>query len=231
MNNIDPKEVAKFDAAAARWWDKNGDLKTLHDINPLRLSFITKHVELKDKKVLDVGCGGGILTESLAQLADSTTGIDMSEAALKTAGYHAKESQLDIDYQQVTVEEFAKKNAGSFDVVTCMELLEHVPAPKSVINACSTMLKDDGIVFFSTISRNPKAYVHAILGAEYLLKMLPKGTHDYHKFIRPSELNRMAQTAGLELVDLKGMKYHLMDKTYSLSADVSINYLVCFRKK
>jgi 2-polyprenyl-6-hydroxyphenyl methylase/3-demethylubiquinone-9 3-methyltransferase len=230
MNNIDQSEVAKFDAAAPRWWDTSGELKTLHEINPLRLSFIEKHCQLAGKKILDVGCGGGILAESLAAKEAQVTGIDMSEAALKVAKLHLLESQLTIDYQQITAEEFAEQQPACFDVITCMEMLEHVPHPESVVKACSELVKPGGTLFFSTISRNAKAYVHAILGAEYILKMLPKGTHDYQKFIRPSELARYTRKNDLQLEAMAGIKYNLVDKSYSLSDKVDVNYMACVTK-
>ena len=231
MKNIDPTEIAKFDAAAAHWWDLEGDLKTLHDINPLRLNFITELCPLKDKKVLDIGCGGGILAEAMAKQDAIVTGIDMSVAALEVAHLHLHESQLTIDYQHTTAEDYAHRHPEQFDVVTCLELLEHVPDPAAVIQACANLVKPGGTIFFSTINRNPKAYLFAILGAEYILKMLPRGTHDYAKFMRPSELAHWARNADLSVSQLKGMHYDLLNKTYSLNHDVSVNYLMFCQKE
>lgn len=231
MQNTDQKEIEKFDAVASRWWDKKGDFKPLHDINPLRLGFINEHTPLTNKTVLDVGCGGGILSESMAHLGATVTGIDMSAEALKVAKLHLLESKLAVDYQLSTAEDFAEQHAGKFDVVTCLELLEHVPDPSAIVQACSALVKPGGSVFFSTINRNPKAYLHAIVGAEYILKLLPKGMHDYAKFIRPSELARWARAADLTIDDLQGMGYNLLDKTYSLTDNVSVNYLAYYQKQ
>ena len=231
MNNIDPTEIAKFDVAATHWWDTEGDLKTLHDINPLRLNFITELCPLKGKKVLDIGCGGGILAEAMVKQGAIVTGIDMSAAALEIARLHLHESQLTIDYRQSTAEDYAHQPPQQFDVITCLELLEHVPNPATVIQACADLVKPGGAVFFSTINRSPKAYLFAILGAEYILKMLPRGTHDYAKFMRPSELAHWARNAGLSVSQLKGMHYNLLNKTYSLNHDVSVNYLMFCQKK
>jgi 2-polyprenyl-6-hydroxyphenyl methylase/3-demethylubiquinone-9 3-methyltransferase len=226
MTNIDSHEVLKFDSMAADWWNPNGKCKPLHDINPVRLSFIQQHTNLFQQKILDIGCGGGILTESLAQQNAFVTGIDMSPVSLEAARHHAKENSYSIDYQQITAEEMAEKHAGEFDVITCMELLEHVPDPYSLIQACATLIKPGGNIFFSTINRNLKAYGFAILGAEYILRLLPQGTHDYAKFIRPSELAQWARKAGLNIKNLKGMNYNIFTQEYSLSDDVSVNYLV-----
>tara|TARA_R110000868_G_scaffold84822_5_gene238930 strand:+ start:13491 stop:14186 length:696 start_codon:yes stop_codon:yes gene_type:complete len=230
MANIDTAEVAKFDASAQRWWDKKGEFKALHDINPLRLSFIQQHTELNGKAVIDVGCGGGILSEALAQAGAQVTGIDMSDASLKTAKLHLHESKLDIDYQHITAEDMAKQHQAKFDVVTCLELLEHVPDPSQVVKACAELVKPGGKVFFSTINRNPKAYLFAILGAEYILNMVPRGTHDFSKFIRPSELDGWCSDADLTLKSLKGMTYNPISKTYKLASDVGVNYLICCEK-
>ncbi len=231
MSNVDAAEVAKFEALASRWWDRNSEFKPLHDINPLRANFIDEHSPVAGRKVLDVGCGGGILSEALAQRGADVSGIDMGEAPLGVARLHAQESGLTIDYRQITAEELAEQEAGQYDVVTCLEMLEHVPDPASVIAACATLVKPGGHVYFSTINRNPKAYVFAIVGAEYLLKLLPKGTHDYRKFIRPSELSRWMRTAGLELKTLTGMTYNPLTKTYKLDPnDVSVNYLLHARQ-
>jgi 2-polyprenyl-6-hydroxyphenyl methylase/3-demethylubiquinone-9 3-methyltransferase len=226
LNNIDPQEVAKFENIADRWWDTEGEFKPLHDINPLRLAFIQQHADLKNQKVIDVGCGGGILAESLALQGASVTGIDMSPASLNAAREHRDTNNLSIDYQEIAAEEMAEKHSGKFDVVTCMELLEHVPDPLSLIQACAKLIKPEGHVFFSTLNRTLKSYGMAILGAEYLLQLLPKGTHDYAKFIRPSELAAWTREANLSIKNLKGMSYNLFSKDYYLSDDVSVNYLV-----
>jgi 2-polyprenyl-6-hydroxyphenyl methylase / 3-demethylubiquinone-9 3-methyltransferase len=228
--NIDPNEIAKFEALASRWWDTSSEFKPLHEINPLRLSFILQYTELKGKSVIDIGCGGGILAESLARSEATVTAIDMGEAPLQVAKLHLLESQLEVDYQQATAEDFADKHAGKFDVVTCMEMLEHVPDPASVIDACSRLLKPNGLAFFSTINRNPRSYAFAIIGAEYVLRLLPTGTHDYDKFIKPSELGQWARQTGLNMTNLAGITYNPFNKAYSLSKDVDINYLVCTRK-
>lgn len=228
--NIDPKEIAKFDKFAAQWWDYHGPLKTLHAINPLRLKFIEAWVPLHGKTVLDVGCGGGILSESLASAGAITTAIDGSEHAITVAKNHAQKQGLIIDYHCTLIESFCMEHPSQFDVITCLELLEHVPDPAAIITACAEALKPGGTIFFSTINRNVKAYLHAIIGAEYLLNMLPKGTHDFSKFIKPSELNRAANHANLELFALQGMGYQISTDTYSLNNDVSVNYLAAFRK-
>jgi 2-polyprenyl-6-hydroxyphenyl methylase/3-demethylubiquinone-9 3-methyltransferase len=225
--NLDPSEVNKFNALANIWWDLNGELRTLHHINPLRLSFIDERAPLAGKKVIDIGCGGGILTESLARKAGFATGIDASLEAIKVARAHASTEKLNIDYHEITAEEFAEKHPGEFDIVTCMELLEHVPDPASVIQACATLLKPGGKVFFSTLNRTLKAYAFAVLGAEYSLRLLPKGTHDYAKFIKPSELAQWARPM-LTLEELKGMDYNPFSKKASLTENVSVNYLAYF---
>jgi 2-polyprenyl-6-hydroxyphenyl methylase/3-demethylubiquinone-9 3-methyltransferase len=226
MPNIDAQEVAKFDAIAAQWWDLNGDFKPLHAINPLRLQFINEQTSLGNKTVLDVGCGGGILSESMAQLGAQVTGIDMSASVLEVARLHLLESQLKINYQQTTVEDFAAQHAAQFDLLTCMELLEHVPDPESAVRSCAQLVKPKGAIFFSTINRNPKAYLQAVIGAEYVLKLLPKGTHDYAKFIRPSELARWARAAGLTVKAMQGMTYNPINKVYSLCESIDVNYLM-----
>lgn len=223
--NIDHAEIAKFEALANRWWDKQGEFKPLHDINPLRLHYIDERVQLNGKRVLDVGCGGGILSESMAQRGAQVTGIDMGKAPLSVAKLHAMETDIEIDYQQITVEELAAQQPGSFDAVSCMEMLEHVPDPSSVIKACQTLVKPGGSVFFSTINRNPKAYLFAVIGAEYLLKMLPKGTHEYARFIKPSELDEWARLAELELKHITGLSYNPLTKNYKLGRDVDVNYM------
>ena len=223
--NIDPAEINKFEELASRWWDSQGEFKPLHDINPLRLHYIDERVQLQGKRVLDVGCGGGILSESMARSGAHVTAIDMGKAPLSVARLHAMESELDIDYQQITVEELAEKFPGEFDAVTCMEMMEHVPNPASVIDACKTLVKPGGSVFFSTINRNPKSYAFAIIGAEYILQMLPKGTHDYDKFIKPAELDEWARQSDLELRNIIGMSYNPLTKTYKLGRDVAVNYM------
>ncbi|MEE9494070.1 MAG: bifunctional 2-polyprenyl-6-hydroxyphenol methylase/3-demethylubiquinol 3-O-methyltransferase UbiG [Gammaproteobacteria bacterium] len=229
-DNVDYSEVKKFEDLASRWWDRNSEFKPLHDINPLRLDYINKHAPLQDCKVLDVGCGGGILSESLARSGATVTGIDMGEAPLNVARLHKYESDVEVDYQQTTAEAFAESHAGEFDTVTCLEMLEHVPDPASVIQACTTLVKPGGNVFFSTINRNPKAYLFAIVGAEYFLRLLPKGTHDYQKFIRPSEMEHWARSAGLDVQDITGMSYNPFTQSYSLGKDIQVNYLAWFTK-
>ena len=215
--NIDQREIAKFDTIAYRWWDPESEFKPLHDINPLRLGYITKYVDIQGQKVLDVGCGGGILSESMAKSDAKVTGIDMGEGPIEVAKLHLYESELDIEYLQIPVEELALQRAGEYDVVTCMEMLEHVPDPGSIICACAQLVKPGGDVFFSTINRNPKSYLYSVIGAEYLLKMLPKGTHDYRKMIKPSELTRWMREAGLVLDDIAGMGYNPLTKQYSIN--------------
>ena len=225
--NIDPAEIAKFEELASRWWDRNSEFKPLHDINPLRVGYIDRHAPLAGKKVLDVGCGGGILSESMAQRGAEVTGIDMGAAPLKVAKLHGLESGVTVNYQQITAEEMAEAHPNSFDVVTCMEMLEHVPDPASVVHACAKMVKPGGMVFFSTLNRNPKSYLFAILGAEQLLKLVPQGTHDFNKFIRPSELACWIRQSGLSTKDITGMTYNLLTKQYKLDADdVDVNYMV-----
>ena len=228
--NIDPAEIKKFEDLASRWWDENGEFKPLHEMNPLRLNFINMGSPLENTKVCDVGCGGGILTESMAKCGATTTGIDMGKAPLSVARLHALENELGIDYQQITAEEFAEKNPASFDVITCMEMLEHVPDPASIISACFKLVKPGGSVYFSTINRNPKSYLFAIVGAEYVMKMLPRGTHDYARFIKPSELDHWARSAELVLQDIKGISYNPFTSMFSQSQDVDINYMVHYTR-
>jgi len=231
MANVDTAEIAKFEALASRWWDKNSEFKPLHDINPLRANFIDERSPVAQKKIIDVGCGGGILAESLAQRGAVVTGIDMGEAPLAVARLHALESGVELTYEHITAEDKAAKMPGEFDVVTCMEMLEHVPDPSSVVRACAQLVKEGGDVYFSTINRNPKSYAFAILGAEYILKLLPKGTHEYSKFIRPSELAQWLRAAGLELQTITGMTYNPLTKHYKLNPnDVSVNYLLHAKK-
>jgi len=224
--NIDPAEISKFEELASRWWDMHGEFKPLHEINPLRLHYIDERVQLNGKRVLDVGCGGGILSESMALRGADVTAIDMGKAPLSVARLHAMESGVEVDYQQITVEELAELQPASFDAVSCMEMLEHVPDPASVIKACKTLVKPGGSVFMSTINRNPKSYMFAILGAEYILKMLPRGTHDYAKFIKPSELDEWSRLANLQLKNITGMTYNPLTKHYKLGKDVDVNYMV-----
>ncbi len=229
-HNVDPAEVAKFEELASRWWDPNSEFKPLHDINPLRLGYIEDWAGLAGKQVLDVGCGGGILSESMARQGAEVQGIDMGEAPLSVARLHQYESGVQVAYQQTTAEQLASERPAHYDVVTCMEMLEHVPDPASVITACTQLVKPGGKVFFSTINRNPKAYLLAIVGAEYVLRMLPKGTHDYRKFIRPSELDTWAREAGLQLDDLTGMTYNPLFGEYRLGRDVDVNYLAAYTR-
>ena len=229
-HNVDPGEIEKFEKLAGRWWDPNSEFKPLHDINPLRLDYIDRLAPLAGKRVIDVGCGGGLLTEGMAARGADVTGIDMGKTPLSVARLHQHESGLQIDYQQTTAEQVASEQAGSFDIVTSLEMLEHVPNPATTIAACAALVKDDGRVFFSTINRNPKAYLFAVIGAEYLLQLLPRGTHDYSKFIRPSEMEGWAREAGLQLTDLSGMSYNPLTREYTLGKDVSVNYLACFQK-
>ncbi len=224
--NVDAREIAKFEEIARKWWDKESDFKTLHDINPLRLSYITDRVDLSDKRVLDVGCGGGILSESMADLGAHVTGIDMGETPLSVAKLHLHESNLSIDYQQSTIEEIADSDIERFDVITCLEMLEHVPDPCSVISACKKLLKPGGHLFLSTINRNPRSYLFAVVGAEYLLKLLPQGTHDFAKFLKPSEISAWLRQQDLSLMDITGMTYNPFMGTFRLSGNVDVNYLV-----
>ena len=229
--NVDASEVAKFEKLASRWWDRNSEFKPLHDINPLRANWIDKLAPVAEQKVLDVGCGGGILCEAMAQRGAYVTGIDMGEAPLAVGELHKLESGVKVDYQKSTAEDFAQSHPEQFDVVTCLEMLEHVPDPGSVVRACAAMTKPGGTVFFSTINRNPKAYLLAIIGVEYVLRMLPKGTHEYGKFIRPAELGQWIREAGLELDQMTGLTYNPITKTYRLTeTDVDVNYMICARK-
>jgi len=230
MSNVDTAEIAKFSELAHRWWDPNSEFKPLHEINPLRLQWIDKLAPLAGRKVLDVGCGGGILAEAMAAAGAAVSGIDLSEKALRVARLHLHESGHDIDYQLVSAEDFATQHAGEFDIVTCMEMLEHVPDPASVVAACARLVKPGGRVFFSTLNRNARSYLFAIVGAEYLLKLLPRGTHDYAKFIQPAELARMAREAGLDIRELTGMTYNPLSKIYKLESDTSVNYLMATQR-
>ena len=228
--NVDLSEVKQFDALASRWWDRDGPCKPLHDLNPLRLQFIEQHAPLFEKKVLDVGCGGGILTESLAKAGAHVAGIDLAIDALKVADLHQKTLDLGIDYQCCSVEGWAAGQAEHYDVITCMEMLEHVPDPMSIVHACATLIKPGGKVFFSTLNRHPLAYLKAIIGAEYVLNLLPRGTHDYAKFIKPAELAAWGRGALLECTALKGLTYNPFSKQYKLTKNVDTNYLVCMTK-
>jgi len=228
--NIDEAEVAKFEAMAPIWWDKNGVQKALHDINVLRVDYINKHAPLAGKRIIDVGCGGGILSEAMAALGADVTGIDAGEAPLAVAGMHLKESGLQIDYRQATAEEFAAAYADSFDVVTCLELLEHVPHPSSVVAACKKLVKPRGDIFFATLNRNPKSFLFAIVGAEYILKLVRKGTHTYRKFVKPVELESWGKAAGLTFGDLTGLHYNPFTGNYSMGGNTHVNYMMHFKK-
>lgn len=228
--NIDQRELNKFDDLASRWWDTHSEFKPLHDINPLRLEYIAQRVPLSGKQVLDVGCGGGILAEAMAAEGAHVTGIDMAKAALSVAELHLLESGLDVEYRQTTAECLADEQSSRFDVVTCMELLEHVPDPASTVNACAHLVKPGGHLFFSTINRNPKSFLFAIVGAEYLLRLLPKGTHEFAKFIRPAELARWIRVADLSLEELTGMSYNPITQHYRLGHDIDVNYLAYCRR-
>ena len=229
--NVDHAEIAKFEAVAERWWDQEGEFKPLHQINPLRLDFISQHCGgLFERDVVDIGCGGGILSESMAKLSANVTGIDMGAEPLSVAKLHALESGVKVNYQQSTAEAFANDYSGQFDTVTCMEMLEHVPSPESVILACSKLLKPGGKAFFSTLNKSPKAYLFAILGAEYLLNMVPKGTHDFNKFIRPAELIGWAENAGLKIRASAGIDFNPLSGQFKLGQDVSVNYMLYFEK-
>ena len=230
MTNVDTTEIQKFSELAHHWWDPNSEFKPLHDINPLRLGWIDRHAGLAGKHVIDIGCGGGILSESMAANGATVTGIDMSEKALKVAKLHLLESGRQVTYRQIAAEDMAAENPAAFDVVTCMEMLEHVPSPASIVQACAALAKPGGWVFFSTLNRNLKSYAFAVLGAEYLLNLLPRGTHDYAKFIQPAELAGFARAAGLEVADLIGMTYNPLTKTYALENDTGVNYLMACRK-
>jgi len=230
QQNADPAELAKFGELAHRWWDPQGEFRPLHELNPLRLAWIDGLAGLAGKRVLDVGCGGGILAEAMAGLGASVTGIDLAEKPLKVAQLHLLESRVAVDYELNSAEEKAQTDAGKFDVVTCMELLEHVPDPASTVAACAALAKPGGRIFFSTINRNPKSYLFAVLGAEYVLKMLPRGTHDYARFIKPSELSRWCRAAGLRSVELKGMTYNPLTGAYRLDENCDVNYALCCAK-
>ncbi|MEW5904368.1 MAG: bifunctional 2-polyprenyl-6-hydroxyphenol methylase/3-demethylubiquinol 3-O-methyltransferase UbiG [Pseudomonadota bacterium] len=230
MSNADPIELEKFSQLAHKWWDPNSEFRPLHEINPLRLDYIDSIADVAGKTVLDVGCGGGILSEALAAAGASVTGIDLADKSLSVAKLHLLESGHQVEYRKVTVEALAAERPGHYDVVTCMEMLEHVPDPAAVIAACATLVKPGGHVFFSTLNRNPKSYLYAIIGAEYVLNLLPRGTHDYAKFLKPSELAQWCRDAGLSVQDLTGMSYNPLDKAYKLGRDTSVNYLVACQR-
>ena len=227
--NIDLNEVEKFNKIAHKWWDPSSEFKPLHDINPLRVNYINDLFPLNKKNILDVGCGGGILAESMARLGGNVTGIDQSEIAIKIAKLHAKENNLSIDYKLLNIEDFLKKESNKFDVITCLEMIEHVPDPASIITSCAKKLKKNGRLYVSTINRNLKAFLFAIVGAEYILNLLPKGTHHYDKFIKPSEVKSWANNLNMNISNIKGMTYNPLLKTYSLGSDVSVNYILELR--
>jgi 2-polyprenyl-6-hydroxyphenyl methylase / 3-demethylubiquinone-9 3-methyltransferase len=231
MSNADPIELEKFSQLAHKWWDKNSEFKPLHDINPLRLGYIDRLAAISGKTVLDVGCGGGILAESMADSGAKVTGIDLAEKSLQVAKLHLLESGKQVEYRKIAVEDLAAERPGHYDVVSCMEMLEHVPDPAAVVAACAQLVKPNGHVFFSTLNRNPKSYLFAVLGAEYVLKLLPRGTHDFAKFIKPSELAQWCRNAGLNVTDVTGMSYNPLNKTYALGHDTSVNYMIACRKE
>lgn len=229
-DNVHPHEIHKFGSMAERWWDPEGEFKTLHDINPLRLQFIQQYAAVAGQRIVDVGCGGGILTEGLARLGAEAMGIDLSEDLIDIADLHGLETGVNADYQKISAEDLAEQQAGSFDHVTCMEMLEHVPDPGAIIAACAKMVKPGGKVFFSTLNRKPKAYLLAILAAEHVLQMLPKGTHEYKTFIKPSELCQSARSVGLELEGMVGIEYNPFNKHFSLGKDIDVNYIAAFKR-
>ncbi len=229
-DNVDAAEIAKFDALASRWWDPAGEFRPLHEINPLRLDYIRQRATLAGSRVVDIGCGGGILSESMAKLGASVTGVDMGEGPLTVARLHQAESGTNVEYLHTTAEDLASKRPGQFDVVTCLEMLEHVPSPPAVIAACAELLRPGGHLFFSTINRNPKSFLLAIVGAEYVLRLLPVGTHEYEKFIRPSELERWSRHSGLQLQGSIGLHYNPLTREYSLGENIDVNYIMHFQR-
>lgn len=229
-NNVHLHEINKFGSMAERWWDVQGEFKTLHDINPLRIQFIQSYVDIAGQRMVDVGCGGGILTEGLAKLGADVLGIDLSEELIDIADLHGLESGVSAHYQKISAEALAEQQPESFDHITCMEMLEHVPDPGSIISACAALVKPGGMVFFSTLNRKPKAYLLAILAAEHVLQMLPKGTHDYKTFIKPSELCQSARVSGLELQGMAGIEYNPFNKRFSLGKDIDVNYIAAFKR-
>ena len=229
-DNIDQSEIDKFSELASRWWDETSEFKPLHAINPLRLQWIQEHCNLENQNVLDIGCGGGILTESLRNAGAVAKGIDLSKKALQVAKLHSLETEIQVEYELISAEDLAEKESGKFDVITCMEMLEHVPNPRSIVQACAKLAKPGATLFFSTLNRNAKSYVMAILGAEYILKMLPKGTHDYSKFIKPSELAEYVRENGLELIDMMGLHYTPIVDHYYLGPNVDVNYMIAVKK-
>lgn len=231
MTNADPHELQKFSDLAHRWWDPNAEFKPLHELNPVRLKWIDTHAGLAGKRVLDIGCGGGILSESMAGLGAIVKGIDLSTQALGVADLHSLESGVTVEYEEIAAEALAAREPATYDVVTCMEMLEHVPEPAAVVAACATLVKPGGWVFFSTLNRNVKSYLFAVVGAEYIAQMLPKGTHDYARFIRPSELAGFVRVAGLLTQDIKGITYRPLSKHFSLSDDTSVNYMLACRRE
>ena len=224
--NADPTELLKFSDLAHRWWDPSSEFRPLHEINPLRLGWIESRTQLAGKKIIDIGCGGGILSESMARKGAQVTGIDLSDKALKVADLHGLETGVQVRYQKVSAEAMAAREPGAFDIVTCMEMLEHVPDPAAIVRACAQLVKPGGLVFFSTINRNPKSYLFAVVGAEYILRLLPRGTHDFAKFIRPAELGQFIRTAGMSVDTVRGMTYNPLTKVYSLNQDTDVNYLM-----
>lgn len=230
VENVHHHEIHKFGSQAERWWDPQGEFKTLHDINPLRIRFIREYTAIENKRIVDVGCGGGILSEGLAKHSADVTGIDLSEELIDVADLHGLESGINVHYQKISAEEFAEQQPESFDLVTCMEMLEHVPDPSSIVSACAKMVKPGGYVFFSTLNRKPKAWLLAIVGAEHLLKMLPKGTHDYKTFIKPSELSGWCRHAGLEMRGIVGIEYNPISKRFSLGKDIDVNYIIAYQR-
>ncbi|TCK42864.1 3-demethylubiquinone-9 3-methyltransferase [Paraburkholderia sp. BL8N3] len=231
MTNVDPHELQKFSELAHRWWDPNAEFKPLHELNPVRLDWIDAHAHLMGKRVLDIGCGGGILSESMAARGAKVKGIDLATSALGVADLHSLESGIEVEYEEIAAEALAAREPGTYDVVTCMEMLEHVPNPAGIVAACASLVKPGGWVFFSTLNRNPKAYLFAVIGAEYIARMLPRGTHDYARFIKPSELAGFARAADLLAVDIKGITYRPLSKHFALSNDTSINYLMACRRE